>query len=148
LQKKYKRYKKTLAVNKLKSNINQRYKQQPLMKRHNLYYYLNNEEIKSKQQQRKEKRVLNKIMNKVFKKRVMMYTFQQIISNRWFREIQLWCNHKFNIKFLQFNKMNMLSKKIMSRSWIVLRILLILLNLIRKKQIFLRRILIYLIKIL
>jgi len=41
--------------------------------------------------------------------------------------------------------MNMLSKKIMSRSWIVLRILLILLNLIRKKQIFLRRILIYLI---
>jgi len=44
--------------------------------------------------------------------------------------------------------MNMLSKKIMSRSWIVLRILLILLNLIRKKQIFLRRILIYLIKIL
>ena len=52
------------------------------MKRHNLYYYLNNEEIKSKQQQRKEKRVLNKIMNKVCKKRVMMYTFQQIISNR------------------------------------------------------------------
>jgi predicted ABC-class ATPase len=137
-----------LAVNKLKSNINQRYKQQRLMKRHNLYYYLNSEEIKSKQQQRKKKRVLTKIMKKVCKKWVMMYTFQLIISNRWFRDSQLWCNHKFNFKILLFNKMILLSKKIMNRSWMILMILLILLNLIRKKQIFLRRILIYLIKIL